>query len=387
MSEVPGAENDPLLAEVRRAVEALGLAQVYRQLDARPRFPWEEFRSLGAHGLLGLTLPPEFGGRGISTLRAAEALHALAAAAGTTFAKLAIQPEFSSVLAREGAPELRAAYFLPMMRGKRLIANHVTEPAAGSDLRAIATTAERTGPVYVVNGTKSQAAFAVDAQAAIVYVRVKGSAASGLTALLVPQDLIGIQRRVVDDLGERWMRRGTVTYSSVEVPVDHRLGDEGRALEYLKEELVHERVLLAAIYLGVAGASWEETSAHVGRRAVFGKRLADQEAVAFPLAEDRARLDAAWLYIREVAAQADAGTVSAGRAALAKWLAVDVALRTLDHAIQFHGGQGYSKELPHEQRWRDVRSGALAHGPSEVMLWIAARELWPTAPPAGAPTG
>lgn len=370
---------DPLFAEIDRAVDALGLAPLYRQLDARPRFPWEEFRSLGAHGLLGLTLPAELGGRGLSAVRAAEALHRLAGAAGTTFAKLALQPEFSSVLAREGSPEVRSAYFLPMMRGKRLVANHVTEPGAGSDLRGLATTADRRGPVYVLNGTKSQAAFAVDAQAAIVYARVAGAVAErpGLTAFLVPQDLPGIQRRVIDDLGERWMRRGTVTYTSVEVPTDHRIGEEGRALDYLKMELVHERVLLAAIYLGVAAASWDETSKHVGTRAVFGRRLADQEAVAFPLLEDRARLESAWLYVRETAALLDGGSATPARSALAKWQAVDVALRTLDHAIQFHGGRGYSKELPHEQRWRDVRSGALAHGPSEVMLSIAARETWP----------
>jgi cyclohexanecarboxyl-CoA dehydrogenase len=367
-----------LVREVDGLSGELHLDRRYAHLDEHPRFPWEEFRSLGAHGLLGLTLSPQHGGRGIPLPAAGVALHQLAYRGGTAFAKLALQPEFSSVLAEHGSATLRETYFAPLIAGKLLIGNQITEPSAGSDATALTTTARRRGAVYVLNGTKSQAAFAVDAHAAIVYARASSAEGdAGLTAILVPQDLPGIRRSTTPDLGERWMRRGTVTYADVEVPEDHRLGEEGHAFDYLKDELTRERALLAAIYLGVARASWEETVGYVGEREAFGRTLAQQQAVAFPLVEDGAQLEATWLYVERTLAELAAGRKSAGRAALAKWMATDIALRTLDHAIQFHGGRGYSREFPHEQRWRDVRSGAIAHGSSEIMHHVAARELWP----------
>jgi len=99
--------------------------------------------------------------------------------------------------------------------------------------------------------------------------------------------------------------------------------------------------------------------------------------------EDGTRLDAAWLYTYHVLGRLDRGERADDEAAMSKWWATEVALTALDHAIQFHGGRGYSKELPHEQRWRDVRSGMLAHGTSELMHRVAARRRWPRRPTAG----
>lgn len=324
---------------------------------------------------MGLRTPVRLGGAGLSIARAGAVLARLAYRAGTTFAKLSLQPEFCSVLAERGSPEQVEAHFRPLVRGERLVGNQITEPTAGSDAGAIALAAERSSDGYVLTGTKSEAAFAVDADAAIVYGRVPGT--EGATAFLVPQHLPGILRETIPDLGERWMRRGTVRYSGVRIPLDARIGEEGAAFGYLRDELTRERALLGAIYLGVARSSWEETVAHVGRRNAFGRPLSEQEAVAFPLVEDGARLEAAELYVERVLARLDRGEPAEGAAALAKWLGTETALTAIDHAIQFHGGQGYSSSLPHERRYRDVRSGAIAHGPSEIMHLVAARQLWP----------
>ena len=374
----------PALQELLRAADEFAgrfqIARRWAELDSRPEFPRPEYRGLAESGLLGLRISRDLGGAGLGMADAARVLHRLAYLGGTTFAKLALQPEFCSVLAEAGSPALRARYFVPLMRGEALIGNQITEPGAGSDVGAMAARAERVDGGYRLSGTKSEAAFAVDADAAIVYARVDGAGSTELTALLVPQDQEGIKRTAISDLGERWMRRGTIIYDRVFVPLDHRIGAEGRALEHLKDELVRERALLASIYLGVARSSWEETVRYAGTRVTFGRPLADHEAIGFPLAEDSVRLRAAELYVEEVLAGLDREPVPrAGAAALAKWLAVATALPILDHAIQFHGGAGYSKALPHEQRWRDVRSGGLAHGTSEIMLRAAARELWPRA--------
>ena len=309
----------------------------------------------------------------------ATALYHLAYHGGTTFAKLSLQPEFASVLGEHGSPSLIDRYYRPLVRGECLVANQVTEPSAGSDAGAIVLAARAVGDEVELTGTKSEAAFAQDADAAIVYARDDAGAgpSEGISAYLVPQRLHGIAATVVPDLGERWMRRGTVVYDHVRIPASHRIGAPGAAFGYLKPELTQERALLAAIYLGVARASWEETVRYVGGRSVFRRPLSDQQAVAFPLVEDGARMEAARLYTMRTIERLGAGAPVDGEAALAKWLATETALVVLDHAIQFHGGRGYSKALPHEQRWRDVRSGGIAHGPSEIMRLVAARELWP----------
>jgi cyclohexanecarboxyl-CoA dehydrogenase len=386
---VPGLwppPDDPIVEEIREVARRLGLARRARELDRAPDFPRKEFRALGDAGLLGLTVPRTRGGRALPLPRAAAALYHLAYLGGTAFAKLSLQPEFCSVLAEHGSSELVDQWFLPLVRGERLVGNQVTEPDAGSDAGAIALAAVRDRDGYQLQGRKSEVAFALDAEAAIVYGRTSEEVGSrGITAFLVPQSARGVRRIPgAGDLGERWQRRGSVEYDRVRVPSGLRLGDEGRGFSYLRRELEQERGLLAAIYLGVARASWDETVAYVGRRRAFGRPLADQQGVAFPLVDDGARLEAAWLLTVRALTRLEAGEGGSGETAAAKALATEVALRTIDHAIQFHGGRGYSGGLPHEQRWRDVRSGPIAHGPSEIMRLIVAREIWTATSGTGA---
>jgi cyclohexanecarboxyl-CoA dehydrogenase len=378
MSVLPPRPDHPLVKEVAEFVLRHDLATRYRDLDRNPRFPRPEYEAMGRAGLLGLRTPTRFGGRGLPLPEVGLALFHLSYRSGTAFAKLSLQPEFSSVLRDHGSTELVSEWFRPMVRGERLVGNQITEPGAGSDAQAITLHATPEGDHYVLTGEKSEVALCMDSEAAIVYGRVPGDdPRSGITAFLVPQDLPGISRRPASgDLGERWQRRGTVTYNGVRLPARFRIGEEGRGFEYLRVELTQERALLAAIYLGAAFASWESTVDYVRGRSVFGRPLSRQEGVAFPLAQDAARLSADWLFAVDSLSRLEEGADASGQAALAKWMAVEDGLRAIDHAIQFHGGRGYSQDLPHEQRWRDVRSGGIAHGPAEIMLVVAAHELF-----------
>jgi alkylation response protein AidB-like acyl-CoA dehydrogenase len=372
---------DPLADELDAFVERHHLADRGRRLDREPAFPRPEFEAMGAEGWLGLTTPSTGGGRGLSIARAGTLLYRLAFRSGTIFAKLSLQPEFASVLREVGSVPLIDTWFRPLVAGRRLVGNQITESGAGSDAQALQLEARRAPGGYLLSGQKTEVAFATEADVAIVYGRVVDGSTEGVTAFLVPQEGVGIDRQVVGtDLGERWQRRGTVSYRQVHVPLEARLGEEGLGFTYVRSELTRERALLAAIYLGVARASWGETVEHVGQRMAFGRPLSANQSVAFPLVADGADLDAAWLYVQQVLARLDSGEDADAEAALAKAMATRVALTALDHAIQFHGGRGYSNELPFEQRWRDVRSGSIAHGSTEIMHLVAARKLWPRRP-------
>jgi butyryl-CoA dehydrogenase len=378
--------DDPVVAEVQSAAKRLDLGRRYFELDRRPEFPWTEFKALGEAGLLGLSIPSQLGGRGLPLPRAAVGLFHLAYLGGTAFAKISLQPEFAWVLAEHGSPEMLEKWFRPLLRGECLVGNQITEPGAGSDAGALSLEARRDGDGYLLTGTKSEVAMAPDAGAAIVYGRLTSPiAGDGITAFLVDQSLPGVTRQAgPGDLGEHWQRRGQVVYDHVAVPSSARVGGEGEGFRYARGELARERGLLAAIYLGVARASWDEAVAYVGERVAFRRPLSDQQAVAFPLVDDGAAIDSAWLFtvraLERLAASERPGDAVA-ETSLAKAIASDVALRAIDHAIQFAGGRGYSAAMRHEQRWRDVRSGPIAHGPSEVLRGVAARRLWPRKSP------
>ena len=371
-------EGSALDAEIREFCERLRLAQRYREIDERPVFPWKEFRALGSVGWLGPRFPAALGGRGWAPSREARLVEGLARWGGSVFAKLVLQPGFSSVLAAASVP-VRERWLTPLFHGEVLVGNQITEPGAGSDAGALLMTATLEPgpgePTYVLNGTKSGIAFAEEAQAAIVYARTGGEGTRGVSAFLVPQDLRGIQREGGEDLGERWMRRGTVHYDRVRVPRDHRIGEEGAAFGLLASELRQERVLLSLVYLGLARASLDEVERYVMGRRAFGRPLGSFEGVSFPLMEDEARWSAAHLLSLEAVRHMDDGSLGDAESALAKWFANETSLVALDHAMQFSGGAGYSHDTLHELRWRDVRSGKLAHGSSEILLLVAAREI------------
>jgi cyclohexanecarboxyl-CoA dehydrogenase len=371
-------DEGELRREVRRFAQERELTHLARELDEHPRFPWEVYRALGAQGWLGPRQAEAEGGRGWPLLREAALLEELAYRGGSVMAKLALQPDFCSVLA-QASPAIRDRWFRPLFRGEVLVGNQVTEPGRGSDATHLQLSAERVGGPdggFLLTGTKSQIAFAADAQAALVYARTgEGEGARGISAFLVPQDLPGISVTLYEDLGERWMRRGDVHYERVRVPEENLVGEPGRGFAYLRRELTEERALLAVIYLALARASLDEVAEAVMHRQVFGRPLGSFEAISFPLVEDLARWESAHLYVRETLSLLQAGEGGAGgRAALAKWLSNETSLAILDHAMQFTGGEGYSHRLPHEQRWRDVRSGGVAHGSNEILHLVAARE-------------
>ncbi len=371
-------DEGELRAAVGRFARERDLARRVRELDEHPAFPWEEYRALGSRGWLGPRQAEAEGGGGWPLRREAALLEELAYHGGSALAKLALQPDFCSVLAH-ASPPLGDRWFRPGYPGAVRGGNQGPEPVGGSDashLRLVAEPAPGPDGGFLLTGTKSQIAFASDAQAAVVYARTgEGEGGRGISAFLVPQDFRGIGVELYEDLGERWMRRGDVHYDRVRVPKENLIGEPGRGFAYLRSELTQERALLAVLYLALSRASLDEVAERVMRRQAFGRPLGSFEAVSFPLVEDLARWEAAHLYVGETLTHLERadGPVD-GRAALAKWLSNETALAILDHAMQLSGGEGYSHRLPHEQRWRDVRSGRVAHGSQEILRLVAARD-------------
>jgi cyclohexanecarboxyl-CoA dehydrogenase len=263
-----------------------------------------------------------------------------------------------------------------MASGERIIAFGLTEPGAGSDAAALATTATRDGDSYLVSGEKASITFAGMADACIVFARTGGSGARGIGALLVPLDDPGVSRRIYRSTGERLSQRGSLVFDGVRVPAANRLGDERGGFVQAMAAFDYNRAVIALCCIGAAEQSLDETIEYAKQRHTFGKPIAKHEGVSFQIAEHLTMLSAARLLAYQCLALRDRGQPHTKEAAMAKWLGPKVSAEAIHSCILLHGWMGYDQELPHEQRLRDVIGLEIGDGTPEIMKAIIARETF-----------
>jgi cyclohexanecarboxyl-CoA dehydrogenase len=263
-----------------------------------------------------------------------------------------------------------------LARGEEIVAFGLTEPGAGSDAAALVTTASRDGDSYVVTGEKASITFAGMADAAIVFARMGGSGARGIGAVVVPLDAPGVSRRVYRSAGERLSQRGSLTFESVRVPAENRLGDESGGFIQAMSAFDYNRAVIALACVGAALQSLDETIEYAKQRHTFGKPIATREGVSFQIAEHLTMLSAARLLSYQCLALRDEGLPHTREAAMAKWLGPKASAEAIHAAIVLNGWMGYDQDLPHEQRLRDVIGLEIGDGTPEIMKAIIARETF-----------
>ena len=251
----------------------------------------------------------------------------------------------------------------------------ISEPSGGSDpARSIQARAERRGDRYVINGTKIWISGAGMAKWGIVFARVGDSKSrEGITSFVVDKSRPGISISKIPVI--RSYSPYEVHFNDYEVPVEDRLGEEGKGFKFAEEWLIHARPPYAAATIGIAQAALDLAIDWAKQRKAFGSYLSDKQAIQWMIADSEVELRAARLLVYQAAWNADMGRDIKVDASIAKVFGTETAGRVVDRCIQILGGMGVAQELPLERWYRELRIKRIGEGPSEVHRMVIARDL------------
>jgi butyryl-CoA dehydrogenase len=367
---------------IRDTIRQFMEAEVRPSIRARDRdekFAGDELRKLGELGCCCMLIPESWGGLGTDTLsyvlmveEVARVDAAMAVALSVTNS-LAVLPVF-----KYGSESQKQKYLSTLAHGEILGAFCLTEPQAGSDAAAIATSASRHGDAYLLNGTKSWVTNGGEAGFYLVFAKTDPSAgAKGVTAFLVEPSFPGFRvARYEDKMGLRTSRSAEIVFSDCEVPEANRLGEEGQGLKIALELLDGGRVGIGAQAVGIAQGAFEAAAAYAKQRRAFGKPIGEFQAVQWMLADMQTEIEAARALVHRAAWMRDAGAPRLGAyASRAKLYAGEMVNRVAGKAVQIHGSLGYSRESDVERMYRDARVITIYEGTSEIQRMIIARDL------------
>ena len=352
------------------------LAPRYRQREVEGVLDRSLVRRMGELGLIGAELPERFGGLGLDYLTSGLIMEAIARGDFNVAYVQLMGSLNAQILANNMDPEIAAEWIPRICSGEHLFALALTEPDHGSDAAAIELSAKRDGDHYVLSGEKTSISLADQANVAVVFART-GTAeqrAHGVSAFLVPMDTPGITTTRFDDVGEHAIGRGSIFFDGVKVPLRQLIAQEGKGFTQVMRGFDFSRALIGLQCLGVADESLRETWDYIEQRRAFGRPLADFQGLAFPLAELETYVEAARQLCYKALWLKSAGKPHTKEAAMCKWWAPRVAFDTVHKCLLAHGHAGYSRELPFEQRLRDVLGLQIGDGTAEIMKLIIVRQ-------------
>jgi len=367
-------EQDAIRDTARRFAQDR-LAPAYKAREDAQCLDRDVVAEMGALGLIAGDSPAEFGGFDLDSVSVGiiveELSHGDMNAAyvqvlGSLIAQI-IATHASEGAAREWVPKI--------VNGTALAALALTEPGGGSDAANLRLRAESDGDGgFILNGEKTSISLADQADVAVVFARTGGARARGVSAFLTPLDVSGVSRTRFDDLGSGSVGRGSLFFDSVRVPAAMMLGEEGGGFRQVMQGFDYSRALIGLQCLGAARASLDETWAHVSEREAFGRPLAQFQGVSFPLAEAEARYRTTRLICFETLWRRDQGLAHTSEAAMSKWMGPKTSVDIIHDCLLLNGQMGYAKDLPHQQRLRDVIGLEIGDGTAQIMKMIVARE-------------
>lgn len=366
----------------RKAVHDFVAQEVKQQaaeLSQKQEMNWPAIRKMGPLGLLGSTVPEEFGGSGVDAISAAIGIEELGWGDGGTALNIAAHTGLGCApIAMFGSSAQKQTYLPRATSGEgKLIALALTEPGAGSDLQGIQTRAERVGDEWLINGSKAWITNAGNADAITTLVHTNPIGGShSMSLIIVPTDAPGLHIAPPENkMGLGTSHAHGLTYENVRVPIENLLGIEGKGLHQTLKTLDGGRISIGAISVGIAQAALEEAVRYARERQSFGKSISQHQALQWMLADAGTEIHAARLMIYNAAWLKDQGMPFTKEGAMAKLFATEMAERVANKAIQIHGAYGYSKEYPVERLYRDARAMTIGEGTSEVQRLVIARKV------------
>jgi cyclohexanecarboxyl-CoA dehydrogenase len=334
-------------------------------------------REMGQLGLLGMDLPEDLGGMAADAVTTGLIAEELAYGDFNVSAVPVGISLNAAILVRHAQPDVMREWVPRMTRGDAVVAICLTEPRGGSDASNLQLRARRDGEHYVINGEKTSITFADRADAYLIFARTgrPEDGAKGVSAFFIPYEgTPGIQRTHFDDVGSAVIGRGSVFFDDVRVPASHRLGDEGKGFTQVMQGFDYSRALIGLQCVGAAQASLDEAWAYAKERQAFGRPIGQFQGVSFPLAEYESHIAAVRQLCYHALSLRDAGLPHTAEAAMCKWMGPKTAFDAIHQCLLTFGHYGWSKDLPHQQRMRDVMGLEIGDGTAQIMKLIVARE-------------
>jgi butyryl-CoA dehydrogenase len=371
-------EEQKQVRDLCRDFAAKELRPNARKWDRDHEFPAAAVKKLGEMGLMGIAVPPEWGGAGMDNVAYALAMEEISAGcAGTGVIMSVSNSLYCDPVLKYGTDAQKTEFLSPFARGERLGAFALTEPMSGSDAAEMRTLAERKGGDYVLSGSKNFITNGPQADVILVFAMTdRAKRHKGISAFLVPTDAKGFARARPDEkVGIRASGSCTVYFEGCAIPERCRLGAEGDGFKIAMATLDGGRIGVAGQALGIARVAFEEAVAYAKERKAFGQPIAGFQAIQFMLADMATEIDAARLLIWRAATLKDQGVRHSAESAMAKLYASEMSERVTSKAVQIHGGYGYVKEYDAERHWRDSRITEIYEGTSEIQRLVISAAL------------
>jgi acyl-CoA dehydrogenase len=371
---------------IRHAVQDLcaGFDDDYwTRKDREGGFPEDFYRAMADAGWLGVAMPAEYGGAGLGIQEAALMMETVAASGAGMAGASSIHMNVFGLhpVVVHGSDAQRARWLPPIISGEQKACFGVTEPNTGLNTLKLRTLAVRRGDRYVVNGQKIWISTAQVASKILLLARTTpldqvSGPTQGLSLFYTDLDRSRVSVREIEKLGRKAVDSNELFIDGLEVPVEDRIGEEGKGFSYILHGLNPERVLLAAEATGLGRAALRRAAAYAGERIVFDRPIGQNQGVQHPLAERWVELEAAELLYRRAAWLYDQGQPCGAEANAAKFFCAEAGFRACETAVLTHGGMGYAKEYHVERYFREAMLPRIAPvSPQLILCYIAEKVL------------
>ena len=372
-------DTQKMIRDTVREFSKEKLAPRAEELDRKGEFPMQNFKEMAELGLTGIPVPEEYGGAGADTLSQILAVEEIGKVCGSTALTLAAHVSLGTMpIVDFGTEDQKRKYVPAAARGEVIASYGLTEPQAGSDSGATATTAAKVPGGWKINGTKM---FMTNASVAGTYVVTavtdkEADKHRRISAFILDRSMKGISvAKKEDKLGVRASDTCIVNFDDVPVPEENLLGERGQGFTYFMKILDGGRIGIGALALGLAEGGYERAVQYARERRAFDKPIGMHQAVAFKIADMAVQIQASRHLIYHAARLKDAGRPYKREASIAKLYASEMAMRVLREAIQVLGGYGYMTEYQVERAYRDAKLCEIGEGTSEIQRIVISRDI------------
>jgi len=364
------------LTPEQRAIQDLarGVADRYirpriQQLDAEERFDREIMQAMGDAGLLGLCLPEKYGGGGMDYVSLALAALEIEKADTAYREIISVHLGLTALaILQWGSKEQKDRWLPPLAKGEKFAAFGLTEPAAGSDVAGMITTARKDGNAYVLNGEKLWISLADVADVFLVFAKTDPEGRHrGVSAFVLERGTPGLKTgSIPGKMGVRAGNTGSLVFQDCRVGEDQRIGEEGEGFRIAMAALDCGRLTVAAGATGLIEACIDASVAYAQQRQAFGHPIGEYQLVQQMIAKMVRDRDAGYLLTMRAATLKNEGVRNTRETALAKWYASEAAWRAATDAVQIHGAYGFSREFPVERYLRNSKGAVIYEGTTQV---------------------